>query len=119
MTLIISIIAVFVAFGALILGSMAIKKTEHEITEFANVVRRDFAAVRGDVDAKLAAIDKKMEKLERRVDQARETEAETRRMFNEVSRDLAVLRDSVTELEASLPPQFRRRNHMAENQINN
>ncbi len=116
MSLIVVIVclAVVVAFGALWLSSVALKKTETQLTAFADIVRRDFGGLKTDVDAKLAAIEVKMAKVEQKVEQSKDVEATARQLINDVNRDVAVLRDTVTELETSIPPQFRRRRHMSQ-----
>jgi len=112
--IVITAIAVFVSFGALWMSSVAMKRAESQITEFVNVVRRDFGGLRSEVDGKIAAVESKMAKLMQRVDQAKDAEATTHQMINDVNRDLAVLRGTVTDIETSIPPQFRRRKPMTE-----
>lgn len=112
--LVICSIAVCVAFAALWMSSAAIKKTEHQLAEFGNVVRHDFGGLRGEVEASLADMQARGNRAEQRVEQSKEAEATMQKGIDELKGDIAMLRDVITELEASIPPQYRRRKHMTD-----
>lgn len=114
LVLVISSLAVLVAFAALWMSASAIKKGEHDLAEFGNAMRHDFGGLRGRVEAKLAEIETRVSRAEQQAKQAQGAEAKTQEMIKEINDDVAVLRDAITDIETSIPPQYRRHKHMAD-----
>lgn len=106
-------LAISIGLGALYLASAAIKKTQHDLTEFANVMRGDFGGLKSQLAGKVKALESKMSDLQMNVGEAMKVEAAARTLFDEVTHDLADLRAAVTELETAIPPKNRGTPHMA------
>ncbi|MBT6094121.1 MAG: hypothetical protein HOH04_04515 [Rhodospirillaceae bacterium] len=119
MTILIGILAMFVAFVALWLGSMAMKKSEDQFSQLAKALRGELGKMRGEVDATVATATKRINALERRIEEIQSVDGATRETLDVVRRELMSLREELNATQTALPPQYRRRTKGGEQRANN
>ena len=119
MTLFFSFLSVLIALAALWFAMTAMKKSDDDIAEFGNLLRRDIGAVQKEIQASMGVISRNMTRLEKRLEKTREVGDETRHTVRELQAELSALKSSVAEIDASIPPQFRRRTQTPEHHVKN
>ena len=119
MEMIIGFLAICVAFCALWLASQAMKKAEDQFTELASAIREELAKTRAEADAKVATVSKRLQSLERRVEEARQMDGNTTQMLDAIRIELRTIKDDLAATQTALPPQVRARVKSAEHRASN
>ena len=119
MTTIIGVLAMGVAFTALWLAGVAMKKAEVQFSELAKALRAELATLRGDMRDEVRAATARIQTLERRIDEFQNIDQGTRDTLEAVRREVVALRDDLDATQGALPPQFRRRAKGGEHRADN
>ena len=116
---IVATIAIAVSLVALWMASSALHKAESQIAEFGNAVRKDLGQFKSEIKSATTDIQRQLVLLDKRVNQSKTGEGDTRKLIKELHDDINELQEIVNDVESNLPPQFRRRPRGSESHINN
>ncbi len=119
MTIVVGILAMFVAFAALWLGSTAMRKAEDQYTELANAIRAELAKLRGDMNEKVNVATSRVATLEARLDKIQALDQATHDALTGVRDELVALKRDLAATQTALPPQIRARVKAGEPRANN
>ncbi len=119
MTIIVGILAMFVAFAALWLSGMAMKKADDQFTELASALRGELSKLRGEMDVGLKSATKRVQSLERRIEEIQSVDLSTRETLDAIRREVISLKEDLNATQTALPPQYRRRAKGGEARTNN
>ena len=109
MTVVIGVLAMFVAFAALWLGAMAMRKAEDQFTELAKSMRAELKNIRGDMDEKVNVATRRPVTLEARLDKMQSHDQITHDALANIRDEVLALKRDLTATQTALPPQIRAR----------
>lgn len=119
MEIIVGILAMFVAFAALWLGSVAMKKADDQFAELAKALRAELSKMRSETNESVNVATKRIATMEKRLDELQHLDTTTHEALSAIRSELVALKDELTATQTALPPQYRRRSKPSEPRANN
>ena len=119
MVIVVGVLAIFVAFAALWLGSVAMRKADEQFTELAKSMRAELSKLRGDVDEKVNVATRRLATLESRLEKVQTLDQATHDTLAGIRDEVLALKRDLEATRTALPPQIRARMKADEQRASN
>ncbi len=108
MTIIISIMALFISLIAMWMASNSLKKSDGSVSSFILKARKELSEARDDVDAMVSSMGKRVDTLDQLVSVIQSDGEKSKETIADFQLQLSALRSDLEALDGSIPKQYRK-----------
>lgn len=107
MGLILAVMALGVALVALWMGSVAMRRSDGDMSAFILSARKELGATKAEIDAKVAEMTTRVDKLDKLMSKHQAEAGKSLATLNSLQSEIAGLRSDLASLDQSIPKQYR------------